>query len=251
MRSRWGRLYGSLHSSVKWRRSTKGARALWASAFSWSVAQGTDGYIPKDMLRPLDGTRAEAARLVEVGLWEVAEDGWRFHDWLGHNPSDQQIQDGLVKTRERVAKHRERKRNALQGDDVTRYSETGNARSNAVREEKRREELSREVTVTNGGTDEEPPRLETTIPLHVIKSSWTPESRHYAYCAENGLDLKREAERFRADARSKRKARVDWSAEFDVWLSRSAEYAERDAKADARPGSSVWDRDVTGQGVRS
>ncbi|WP_125777170.1 hypothetical protein [Antribacter gilvus] len=174
-----------------------------------------------------------------------------FHEWLGHNRSDQQIQEGLTKTRERVAKHREQKRNALQGDEVTRYSETGNAHGNGVRQDKTREEEGLEVKVTSGGTEKEPPRLETSIPRHVIDSTWGPQNRHRAYCATNGLNLARETERFRADARSKRKARIDWDAEFDLWLSRSAEYAEKDAKADARPGSSVWDRDVTGQGARA
>lgn len=133
----WGKVYGSLHSSVKWRRATKGARALWTSAFSWSIAQGTDGLIPSDVLRVLDGTKAEAAKLVEVGLWEPVEGGWMFHDWLGHNHSDVQIQETRAATRERVQKHRQSKRNDVTPDSSNALHVTGR---NTARTEQNREE---------------------------------------------------------------------------------------------------------------
>lgn len=82
----WGKVDDHLHSHVKWRRATKGARALWATALSWCSDQGNGGHVPRDMLGYLDGTRAEAKSLVDVGLWEVDDDGWRFHQWDERNP---------------------------------------------------------------------------------------------------------------------------------------------------------------------
>jgi hypothetical protein len=141
----WGKLYGTLHSSLKWQRSTKGARALWTTAASWSIAQGTDGFVPSDVRRSLDGSTADVSKLVEVGLWEVVEGGWQFHDWLGHNHSDQQIQDSRQATRERVQRHRTKQGNGV-SNGVT--SEGGNALrvtprngvSNTARTEQTREE---------------------------------------------------------------------------------------------------------------
>lgn len=83
----WGKVDDGLHSHVKWRSATKGARALWTTALSWSCDQGTGGHIPEGILRSLDGTRAEARCLVAVGLWvDDPDGGWRFHQWDERNP---------------------------------------------------------------------------------------------------------------------------------------------------------------------
>jgi hypothetical protein len=82
----WGKVDDKLHSSVKWRRATRTARGLWTTALSWCSDQENGGQVPADMLRHLDGTKADAASLVRVGLWETTEDGYVFHDWDDHNP---------------------------------------------------------------------------------------------------------------------------------------------------------------------
>lgn len=82
----WGKVDDGLHKSVKWRRATKGARALWTTSLSWCMDELTDGFVPKDMLRVLDGTPKEATNLVAVGLWDERKHGWKFHDWHEYQP---------------------------------------------------------------------------------------------------------------------------------------------------------------------
>jgi len=82
----WGKVDDKLHSSVKWRRASRTARGLWTTALSWCSDQENGGQVPADMLRHLDGTKADAMSLVRVGLWETTEDGYVFHDWDDHNP---------------------------------------------------------------------------------------------------------------------------------------------------------------------
>jgi len=82
----WGKVDDKLHASVKWRRATKGARALWTTALSWCSDQENDGSVPRDMLRILDGTRADAQSLVHAGLWHETDAGWIFNDWADYNP---------------------------------------------------------------------------------------------------------------------------------------------------------------------
>lgn len=82
----WAKVDDGLYSSMKWRRASKSARALWTSALSWSMDQLTDGHVPREVLGLLDGTRAEAASLVTAGLWDVVDGGWRFHDWHDYQP---------------------------------------------------------------------------------------------------------------------------------------------------------------------
>ena len=113
----WGKVYGSLHGSPKWRRASKGARALWTTALSWCIDQeSSEGAVPTDMLRVLDGSRAEADILVSVGLWEPAEDGWRFHDWHERQRSREQIRRDREAAAERQRRARAR-RNGVTTED--------------------------------------------------------------------------------------------------------------------------------------
>lgn len=82
----WAKVDDKLHMSVKWRRASKGARALWTTALSWCSDQETGGEVPRHMLRALDGTLSDAKNLVSVGLWDEVRDGWTFHDWSEYNP---------------------------------------------------------------------------------------------------------------------------------------------------------------------
>lgn len=91
----WGKVDDGLHSHVKWRRASKGARALWTTALSWCSDQGNGGHVPRDLLGYLDGTPAEARSLVAVGLWVATDDGWDFHQWEERNP-DAVSQQALV-----------------------------------------------------------------------------------------------------------------------------------------------------------
>jgi len=87
----WGKVDDKLHASVKWRRASKGGRALWTTALSWCSDQENDGRVPMDMLRILDGTPADARSLVHAGLWDATEDGWIFHDWTDYNPDSASV----------------------------------------------------------------------------------------------------------------------------------------------------------------
>lgn len=50
------------------------------------AAHNTDGEIKKAMLPFIHGTTATARLLVETGLWEVAEKGWRVVNYASHQP---------------------------------------------------------------------------------------------------------------------------------------------------------------------
>lgn len=83
----WGKVSDRLHAHSKARRARE-AMALWVLALSWSCDELTDGAIPADMPELLiPGGDAMAERLVNVGLWERTEAGFRFHDWDQFQPS--------------------------------------------------------------------------------------------------------------------------------------------------------------------
>ena len=95
----WGRVDDSLHGHPKVLRAGLEAMGLWAVALSYVSQYLTDGVVPVEWVETLRGepdARGRrryvglrlAATLVRVGLWEgVNGVGWRFHDFLDHNPS--------------------------------------------------------------------------------------------------------------------------------------------------------------------
>lgn len=86
----WFKVDDKLHDHRKARKAGKSAMGVWVLAGSWSMDNETDGFVPEDVL-PRWGTKSDAARLVQAGLWDretfQGEQGWRFHDWSRFQPS--------------------------------------------------------------------------------------------------------------------------------------------------------------------
>lgn len=113
----WFKVDDHLYSHPKWIDLPKGARALWVTAGAWSAGQLLDGFIPAAALPLLSGTRAEAKRLVESGLWVEAPGGWSFHDWAAYQPTKRAVMDKRAKDAERLRVWRE-KRDQERGDSL-------------------------------------------------------------------------------------------------------------------------------------
>lgn len=111
--------------------------ALQVAALCYCNHNLTDGFLPSGAVRMLldfsglsedVGEQDEewlvvhafliADRLVEAGMWERVEGGYRIHDFGVYQPSRAQVLAEREKTRYRVAKHRASKRNAV-GNAVT------------------------------------------------------------------------------------------------------------------------------------
>lgn len=79
--SAWGKVYSDLWRHEKWTVLSKGARALWTSALSWSKESKTYGRVPEHLLFIFGADASEAAELVDSGLWERDGKDFVFHDW--------------------------------------------------------------------------------------------------------------------------------------------------------------------------
>ncbi len=80
------------------------AIGLWLRAGGWCAQQMTEGFIPTGMLAPLGGTPSTARKLVGAGLWDVAEGGWRFHDWHTYQPTRAEVEGRRKRRAEAGAK---------------------------------------------------------------------------------------------------------------------------------------------------
>lgn len=103
------------------------AMGLWVRAGSWSMQQLTDGRIPAHMAQTL-GSRAEIRRLLDVGLWETADDGYTFHGW--NDPGRQRTKDEVVADREAAAQRQRNARDRARQARAAREAERDSAGSN-------------------------------------------------------------------------------------------------------------------------
>jgi hypothetical protein len=94
------------------------AMSTWLWGLLYARGQETDGLVPDVALRGAwvgeKEARRHAVRLVEVGLWEDTNGGWRICRYEAKNETKEQIAERRRETRERVSNHRRnRSGNAL------------------------------------------------------------------------------------------------------------------------------------------
>jgi hypothetical protein len=227
----WGKVDDKLHSSPKWRATSKGGRALWATALSWSMDQLTDGFIPAHMLAALDGTRADAKSLVDTGLWERTEIGWQFHDWAEYQPSRDQVlaERGAAKERQKRARERARERRETEAsrrdEGVTHGDVTPDVTGPPTRPDPtpKRTETPDGVSGPSAAAAGRPTKRGTRIP-----DPFPITAEMVAWARENapGIDHRAVTERFvdywRGISGTKG-VKADWEATWRNWLRRESE----------------------------
>lgn len=76
----WAKIDDGLHANEKFAAVSLGATGLWTLCLSWTTDKLKDGFVPTAMVNRLGGRDGQdlAAELVEAGLWDEAEGGYRF-----------------------------------------------------------------------------------------------------------------------------------------------------------------------------
>lgn len=107
----WFRVDDSFHMHPKTVGVSNAALGLWVKAGSWCAGALKEGELPTKIVRLL-GTTRQANELVDAGLWEKTEDGYRFHDWESRNPSRAAVEARREGWRKRQAKARMSRRDS-------------------------------------------------------------------------------------------------------------------------------------------
>jgi len=70
----------------------KSAAFVWLCSLAYAGKHGTDGYVPCEALSRVNGTAADARRLVDIGLWNPAPEGggWLIHGWTEFQMSSEE-----------------------------------------------------------------------------------------------------------------------------------------------------------------
>ena len=116
----WFKIDDSFWGHPKRLAAPASAIGLWVTAGSWCAQQLTDGAVPRHVLGTLGGRARDASDLVRVGLWEVADGGWLFHDWAEYQPSRAQVHEARAAAADRQRRGRERARQMRSGSKPSR-----------------------------------------------------------------------------------------------------------------------------------
>lgn len=110
----WGKMDDKFHRNPKVRalRQTRGGRVAlgtWVFWWSWCLDDPEfSGVVPASELSNADEKCAEL--LVQVGLWDRIDVGYRFHDFHNYNPTRSRLEAKRAADRERVSAKRNEKR---------------------------------------------------------------------------------------------------------------------------------------------
>ena len=107
----FAQLHDGFYRNAKVKRVDSVGKWMWVASIGYANEHLTDGFVPVEALGELteldSKPRAKvAAKLVEVGLWETAEGGWKIHDFLNWNLSREQVLKRRAENLARVNKHR-------------------------------------------------------------------------------------------------------------------------------------------------
>jgi hypothetical protein len=119
----WAKLDDHFYCHRKVLAAGLAATGLFSRSLSYAAAHETNGQIAREVADLLSYGDAElCTRLVDVGLWEAAGDGYLVHDYLRFNPSARQLEKQRRETAARVRKYRQRNESgrAARSADVTR-----------------------------------------------------------------------------------------------------------------------------------
>lgn len=130
----WFKVDDAFHASRKVRsippRQRFAAVGLWAIAGSWCSQEMTDGHVPDYMIREWGATEKVVDALVDCGLWERGESGYRIVNWRKH--SDGEYRRNIRKSVREAVMRRDGNRcvacgaeNDLSLDHIVRYRDGG------------------------------------------------------------------------------------------------------------------------------
>jgi len=253
----WAKLDDAILDNAKIIMAGPAGLLLHVAAITWCARNLTDGRIPKRRVRslvsgldglgtaiaappaigpdedgfcPLDANEI-AAELATIGLWHDRGDYWELHDYLVYNPSRAKVLADREKTRQRVEKHRKRRRNAVSNGPVT-----GHPVPVPIPEVSSPDALPgifvKPLARVEGGSGGKPnARAPARAPRASPKTPWpedftlTEERRQVAL--KCGLDPAWEWNKFRDHARAHDARYANWDAAWRNWCRQAPNFAGR------------------------
>lgn len=237
-------------NNKKIRKLSDAAFRLWITAIDHCNEEAIAGIVrPGDLETfqrcPRGQARTAAiAELVAAELWHVFEGGWLIHDFEEWQAAAQERAAKQRQARDRMRANRSANSSQEQftENDPPRGTENGEqlpepfaGQNSAVSPETPSDPGSGfKLGAEGSGSPELPVKTrspggragrKTRLPV-----DWRPTEEHRVRASELGLNLAREADKFRLHAEATGRLMVSWNAAFSMWLSNADRYASEPGK---------------------
>lgn len=211
---------------------------LWQLAGNWAADNidhnAADGFVPWDIIEGTfgDAKRRLSRRLIDVGLWELAEidgePGILFHDWADYNPTKAERDAEREVWRQKKERQRKGKSSGVSPGDTPETSTGTDEWTPPENPPENMEGLPEDSRIPTRPDPKEEPLRGSSAPKRKpaiwLPDDWRPSENHRTYAAEHHLDLDREVFKFRhhADANDRRQA--SWNGAFSTWLANAVDF---------------------------
>lgn len=242
----WAKLDDKANEHVKQLRAGSEACWLWACGLMYANRQPErDGFIPREALSILYGPARNpkrlAERLVEVGLWDRVDGGFRIHNYHRWNPTQAQIDEERAKGRERASASYARKHPKSSPEELPKTSKS--SPEDTSEDETKKHDSSGSTRVDplrlhsdSTPTPEDPPvgppaggkrSKGTRTVKRQLPDDWAPSETHRAEAKSLGVSCDGEAQKFRDYCQANGRGYADFEAAFRNWLRRSKDFGPR------------------------
>jgi hypothetical protein len=205
------------------------AEALWLRGLCYAGEHLTDGFIPAAFVRRMGDMNAmeQAERLVESGLWAVAEGGYQIHEYLTWQRSREEAAEisekravsgrkgGLQKASNAQANGKQTPSKLLAPSASKRLADT-----DTDTDTEKKESLSSERDEKSTASPRSPRRFRLPV-------DWIPSEDNRTYARDRGMteaEIDAEAEKFRDHFTGiNPEARPGWDASWRQWIGRTLE----------------------------
>lgn len=201
------------------------AVGLWLLAGTWAAQYLTDGQVPRRMIGRFGGTDADAAELIDAGLWHASDDGYEFHEWHEYQPSKDAVEAERAAARERMRERRRTNKGKFAGSSAEQPANVrevfGVSSPTPTQPSPAQPDPTQPEPSTEGS--EGARKRASRIPDPFVLTS---DMRTWAAREVPGLDIDDSTRRFvdywRAESGAKAR-KLDWVAAWRNWLRRDAD----------------------------
>jgi hypothetical protein len=202
------------------------ALALQIRAICYASQNLTDGFLPLELLpmltydlpAPKEGDWP--INMVQFGLWEFAQDGYRIHDYLQWNVSQKEYKDKcelLSRKRSAAGKKGMKSRWLKAGEGDNKPDNKGDNKPITL-QSTYTDTLNLPSSPPNPKKDSNKKRL-----LRSISDDDKPTEKHFSLAATLGIDLGPEWGKFKNYCKAHDKRYADFEAAFRNWLANAAD----------------------------
>jgi hypothetical protein len=211
----WGKIDDQLAFHPKALAAGNEALGMWVRSMSYSCQMLTGGFISSEIVTAMGGTKI-AKKLVQAGLWLVADGGYQFHDWEKYQLCADTEKIKRERTRQARSEAGKMGANSRWNDNPKpepMANNMANGMANAMANEWQ-----------NDAPEPEPEYKEVVVvkPNNKtrIKSDWKPSPVGYEYAKKNapGMNIDYELEKFQDYHLREDSAYSDWDATWRTWV---------------------------------